>query len=1060
MKETLLFDRINQYKRLMLSSLFLVVLTLCKAVGQDRQVTGKITESQGASAVPGTNIIIKGTSTGTVSNADGTYSITVRDNTSTLVFSSVGYTSQDVAVGTKSVIDVDLVPDTKSLNEVVVVGYGTQQRKDITGAISSVSAAQIEKVPVTTLDQALQGRSPGVQVTNNDGSPGGGVSVQIRGTGTFGDNSPLYVVDGYPISGGINTLNPSDIASMEILKDASATAIYGNRASNGVVIVTTKRGKQGALQVSFDAYGSVQAIPELYKVLNAQDFASFATEIADKESYPVLPEWRNPSTLRNIDWQKEVYQTGYRQNYNLALRGGSDKVQTSLSLGYFDQRGTIKFSNFKRYNGSLNLDYTPAKWIKVSTSMKYTRTGGFVGFGSGQNGVGNLTKLVPTMTGNPLTDQVKDANGSYGYYTKGATAVSGSTNVIADLETTDRQQESNNLLTTTYLEVTPVAGLRLKTNFGWNTSDGSGYYFTPTNDRLLTPPLAFYSQNASNTAEWLWENTIAYNKTFGIHSIDFVGGVSAQENTYRQSGASGSGLISDELRNVGSIQTVTPYGNQQTWSLASQFGRLTYKLLDRYIITGTVRRDGSSRFGPGNKYGVFPSLSVAWRLKDEPFLKSVNAVSDLKLRGSWGKAGNQNIGLFQYQGIYSSGSSRIDNRGYVFGQTKTYYDGLVLSALPNPNLTWENQTQSNIGLDASFLDGRINFTADYYVRSSSGFLLNVNVPSQTGFSTATRNVGSIRNSGLELGLEYRESSHPFKWGVSANVTTVSNKILSFADGLTSVGNFSDLGFPTFGGNLWTTFTQSQVGGQVGAFYGFKSAGIFQEQDEINAFNASAAAKYGPGTFYQASSTAPGDRRFVDINGDDRITDDDRVIIGSPIPKFFGGVNFDGSYGQFDVSMFWYASVGNDILNYAKRNLQSLATNGGVGVENVSEEFYVNRWTETNRSTTYARAVRDDKSGNTRVSDAYVEDGSFLRLRNLQIGYTLPATLVRKITSTRVRMYVSGQNLVTFTKYTGLDPEIGQVSDPNNGSTSATVKGVDVGNYPTSRFFTLGLSVQF
>ncbi|MBC8151419.1 MAG: SusC/RagA family TonB-linked outer membrane protein, partial [Bacteroidetes bacterium] len=514
----------------------------------------------------------------------------------------------------------------------------------------------------------------------------------------------------------------------------------------------------------------------------------------------------------------------------------------------------------------------------------------------------------------------------------------------------------------------------------------------------------------------------------------------------------------DELRNVGSIRTVTPYGNQQTWSLASQFGRLTYKLLDRYIVTGTIRRDGSSRFGPGNKYGVFPSVSVAWRLKDEPFMAPVTAISDLKLRGSWGKAGNQNIGLFQYQGTYGSGSNAIDNRGYVFGRTKTYYDGLVLNGLPNPNLTWENQTQSDIGLDASFLNGRINFTADYYVRTSSGFLLSVNVPSQTGFSTATRNVGSIRNSGLELGLEYRESSRPFKWGVNANVTTVANKIVSFADGLTSVGNFSDLGFPNFGGNLWTTFTRSQVGGEVGAFYGFRSAGIFQSQEEINALNANAVIRNDnkAGTFYQASTTAPGDRKFVDVNGDGKVGDDDRVIIGSPIPKFFGGLNLDGAYKQFDISMFWYASVGNDILNYARRNLQSLATNGGVGVENVSEEFYLNRWTETNRSNTYARAVRDDKSGNTRVSDIYVEDGSFLRLRNLQIGYTLPAALIRKITLSRVRVYASGQNLLTFTKYTGLDPEIGQVGDAN----SPTVRGIDVGNYPTSRFFTLGLSAQF
>lgn len=1059
MNRTLFFSRASITKLLLVNAL-LLLLAICTAQAQSRQLTGKVTENQGASGVPGVNITVKGTQTGTVTGADGTYTISVPNNAATLVFSSVGYTGQDVAVGTQATINVDLVPDNKTLNEVVVVGYGTQQRKDVTGAISSVTSAQIEKVPVTTIDQALQGRSPGVQVTNNDGSPGGGVSVQIRGTGTFGDNSPLYVVDGYPISGGINTLNPNDIASMEILKDASATAIYGNRASNGVVIITTKRGKQGGVQISFDAYGSVQAIPQLYDVLNAQQFAQFATEIADKEAYPVLPEWRNPANLRNIDWQKEVYQTGYRQNYNLALRGGSDKVQTSFSLGYFDQKGTVKFSNFKRINGSLNLDYTPLKWLRASANVKYTRTTGFVGFGTGINGIGNLTKLIPTLTGNPLTDQVKDANGNYGYYTFGATAVSGSTNVLANLETTDRQQGSNFLLTTTSLEISPIDGLRLKTNFGVNVGDNSGFYFTPTNNRVSPATLPFYSQNANNTFEYLWENTAAYTRTFGIHSVDFVGGVSAQQNTYRQIGASGSGQVSDELRNVGSLQTVVPYGNQQTWSLASQFGRLTYKLLDRYVLTGTVRRDGSSRFGPGNKYGIFPSVSAAWRIKDEPFLASFNGISDLKLRGSWGQTGNQNIGLFQYQATYGSGSSRTDNRGYVFGQTKTYYDGLVLNALPNKDLTWETQTQTDIGLDAAFLNGRLNVTADYYVRTSGGFLLSVNVPSQTGFSTATRNVGSIRNSGLELGVEFRESSHEFKWGINANLTTVNNKILSFADGLNAVGNFSDLGFPNYGGNLWTTFSQSQVDGQVGAFYGFKSAGIFQTQEEITALNTAAVAKYGSGAFYQASSTAPGDRRFVDVNADGRITDDDRVIIGSPIPKFFGGLNFDGSYKQFDFSMFWFTSVGNDILNYAKRNLQSLATNGGVGVENVSEDFYLNRWTETNRSTTYTRAVRDDKSGNTRVSDAYVEDGSFVRLRNLQIGYTLPAALSRKLMLSRIRFYVSGQNLITFTKYSGLDPEIGQVSDPNNGNTSATVKGVDVGNYPTSRFYTLGLNVQF
>ncbi len=1029
----------------------------------DRTVTGTVVGETGE-GVPGTAILVKGTTLGTTTDVKGAFSLQVPASATTLVFSSVGMVGQEVEIGNRSQFSITMKDDVKALDAVVVVGYGTQQRRDITGAISSVTAEQIERVPVTTINQALQGRSPGVQVTNNDGSPGGGVSVQIRGTGTFGDNSPLYVVDGYPISGGINTLNPNDIASMEILKDASATAIYGNRASNGVVIITTKRGKQGGVQVSFDAYGSVQAIPKFYDVLNAQDFATFASDIASKEAYPVLPEWSNPSGLRNIDWQKEVYQTSFRQNYNLALRGGSDKVQTAFSLGFFDQKGTVKFSNFKRYNGSLNVDYTPAKWLKASASVKYTRTGGFVGFGTGINGLGTLIKQIPTMTGNPLTDQVKDENGNYGYYTKNNSVVTGSSNVIADQETTDRQQASNYLLTTTSLEITPLEGLRLKTNFGINSSDNSGYYFTPTNDRVAPANLPYYSQNANNTFEYLWENTVAYTRTFGIHAIDFVGGVSAQENTYRQIGATGTGQLSDELRSVGSLQTIVPFGNQQSWSLASQFGRLTYKLLDRYVLTGTVRRDGSSRFGPGQKYGVFPSVSAAWRIKDEAFMANVGAVSDLKLRASWGETGNQNIGLFQYQGNYGSGPNRNDNRGYVFGREKTYYDGLVLNGLPNPNLTWETQTQTDFGVDASFLNGQINFTADYYVRTSGGFLLNVNVPSQTGFSTATRNVGSIKNSGLELGLEYRESSKPFKWSVNANLTTVSNKIVSFADGLNSVGNFSDLGFPNYGGNLWTNFSQSQVGGQVGAFYGFQSAGIFQSKEEVDALNASASAT-NAGAFYQASSTSAGDRKFVDqptvrnkdgvLVPDGRITDADRVIIGSPIPKFFGGLNFDGSYKQFDFSVFFYASVGNEILNYAKRNLQSLATNGGIGVENVSEDFYQNRWTAENPSNTYARAVRDDKNGNTRVSDYYVEDGSYLRLRNLQIGYTLPAEFGRQLALSRVRFYVSGQNLLTLTKYSGVDPEIGQV-----GGAGSTVTGVDVGNYPTSRFYTLGVNVQF
>ncbi len=1019
-------------------------------------IRGRVTDAKGT-PMPGINIKLKGTSVGTTTDAEGRYSLNVPDNSGTLVFSYIGFNSQEIDLQGRTTIDVKLSENQNALNEVVVIGYGTTKRSDLTGSVSSVTAAQIEKVPVTTIDQALQGRSAGVQVTSNDGSPGAGISVKIRGTGTFGDNSPLYVVDGYPISGNLASINPSDIASMDILKDASATAIYGNRASNGVVIITTKRGSKEGIQISFDALTSVQQEPEKYKVMTAAQFVTAAQQVAATDNYAILPEWKNdPASFRNIDWQDQFFQTGLRQNYNVGLRGGNQQVQSAFSLGYFNQDGIVQFSNFKRYNASMNLDYTPFKWLKASASVKYTHSERQVRAGSSINQLGNLTRQIPTMTGNPLTDQVKNENGVYGYYTKGAQATTGMTNLFADMEQQDQQNPYNNLLTTTSLEASLVAGLKVKTTFGLNTSDGSSYLFTPSNDRVVPSPLASYSQSARSNLEWLWENTLSYVKTFDKHSVDFVGGVSAQKNTFRNVGSSGSGLVSNDLRNVASLQTVAPFGYQETWSLASQFGRLTYKFMDRYIVTGTVRRDGSSRFGPGNQWGVFPSVSAAWNIKNESFLVNSTAISDLKIRGSWGKSGNQNIGLFQYLGTYGSGPSANDNRGYVFGSTKTYYPGLVLNGLPNVDLTWEKTTQTDIGIDAAFVNSKITLTADYYKRKSSDFLLNVNIPSQTGFSTATRNVGSIVNDGFELALGYRESEKEFKWSLGANVTTVRNKIESFTDGLNSIGNFTNLGFRNYGGNMWTNFSQSQVGGVVGAFYGFRSAGIFQSTEEISALNAAASAKYGNGSFYQVSQTAPGDRKFVDLNGDGRITDDDREIIGSPVPKFFGGLNFDGSYKQFDFNLFIYASVGNKILNYAKRNLQNFDAAAGVGLQNMGEDFYLNHWTPQNHSTSYTRLVSYDQNGNNRVSDAYVEDGSFARLKSVQVGYTLSSTASRKVFMNKVRIYVSAQNLFTITKYSGLDPEIGDVA----GSDGFTANGVDIGSYPTSKYFTLGLNLGF
>ncbi|MGY3053664.1 TonB-linked SusC/RagA family outer membrane protein [Pedobacter sp. UYEF25] len=1063
MKRQLQVDKWNGYKKLLMA--FLLTIFISQVQAQDLQIKGKVTGSDGA-GIPGASVLVKGTSKATSTDPNGNYSISAASN-ATLVISYISYATKEVSVAGKTILNVTLSADVKTLDQVVVIGYGSVKRKDLTGSVSSVSAEQIEKVPVTTLDQALQGRSAGVQITSNDGSPGAGIQVQIRGVGTFGSNDPLYVVDGYPITGGLNTINPNDVASIDILKDASATAIYGNRAANGVVIITTKRGKIGQVQISVDAVGSVQSQPKKYDVLNAQQFATLAVERSGPDNFAARPEWSNPAALQNVNWQDVMYQTGSRQNYNVAIRGGSEKLQSALSVGYLDQTGIVKEAYFKRVNASLNSDYTPLKWLKGSANLKYTRSDNKIPFGTGgQNaglGIGSLTKLVPTITGNPATNLAKDANGNYGFYAPQDQVIGYLANPLYVVETQDSKNLTNYFLGNVSLEATIIDGLKIKTNYGVNTNDYSGYYFTPADGRSVpyggTQTLSNYSQSANNTFEYLWENTVSYTKTFGDHNIDFVGGISEQENTYRQIGAGGVGSISNGLRDLGSVTTINNiYGNQISYSLASQFARLNYKYKDKYIVTGTVRRDGSSRFAKDHQYGVFPSVSAAWRVKSEKFLQDVNAISDLKIRAGFGEVGNQNIGLFKYLGQYGSGGpeTSANNVGYPFGGV--YQSGIVLTSLPNPNLKWETSRQTDIGLDAGFLGGKINLTVDYYSKESKDFLLRTPTPPQTGFAYADLNAGSIRNSGFEFSLGYRESANPFKYGINFNLTTINNKLLSLAPGQDAITNLGGLGFSNVGGSTWVTFSQSKIGGPVGEFYGFRSDGIFQSQAEIDALNA----KAGTGSFYQFATTVPGDRKFKDLNGDGKITDADREALGSPIPTFFSGLTLDASYKNFDINLFFYASVGGKIFNYAERTQETFgATQGGIGIENVSTAYYLNSWTPTRPSDRYARVTKGDLNGNTRPSDVYVENGDYLRLRNLQIGYTLPTLISSKFAVSRARIYVSAQNLFTLTKYSGLDPEIGIPGDPDNGGArDVTASGIDVGTYPSSRLYTLGLNVTF
>jgi len=1037
------------------------------------RVTGKITGPDGKPVV-GATVSVKGTTTATQTDNNGDFAISASPN-STLVVSAVGYTSFEVKVNNRTNVDATLQQSNSQMEQVVVVGYGTQRRRDVTGSISSVNAAQIEKVPVTTLDQAIQGRAAGVQVINNDASPGGNVSVLIRGIGSIapGGNNPLYVVDGYPTTGGINNINPNDIASIDILKDASATAIYGIRAANGVVIITTKRGIKNKVQVSLDAYNAIQTEPKKYDLLNAQQWATLSNEVEASDSthtYHGMPIWHTPNALHTVDWQDAVYRRGLTQNYSLGIRGGSDKVQTAMSFGYYNQKGIVLGSYFKRYTLNVNLDYQATSWLKSSTSVKYAYEDQNNPFGTGS--LFQLAVNPPTLdSGNRLTYQIKDANGNYGFYNPINPNVNKFNNPVYSIETNQYQNITNYILATSSLEATIYDGLKVKTNVGANVFNYSGFFFQPEDSRAarqyagsVTAP-ANYHQTVNRTFEWLWENTLSYDKTFGLHTINFVGGISAQKNTW--TGMAGGGIPPNNLtRDLSSVSNLvldanipgTNTGNgQNIYTLASEFARITYQYADKYMLTATIRRDGSSKFDTGHKYGTFPSASVAWRIKNESFLKNANWLYDLKLRGGYGEVGNEiPIGLYKYQALYGGpyqsnvNGGGTDNFGYPFN--KIYQGGVAPIQPANPKLKWETDKQTDIGIDAAFLHGALTFTADWFNRDSKDFLLSLTAPAQTGFLVLTRNVGSMNNRGVELSANYHGSSgKDFQYGIGLTWSRIKNKLTSITAGTDYVLNLGGLVLNGFQG--WDEFTRSYVGRPVGEFFGYKAIGIYQSQKQIDDLNAKA-----PGGIYRPGTVArPGDRYFADINGDGKVDADDRTFIGNPQPKFFGGLNLDGNYKAWDINLYFYGSYGNKILNYVESNLESFAKRGSEGADNVSEKYFQNHWTPTNPSNRYARALPnggDNSSLNNVPSSVWVEDGSFLKLKNVSIGYTLPVGLLNRFSISRVRVYVSSQNLFTITKYTGLDPEIGMQGG------SATQNGVDNGTYPSSRYFTVGLNVTF
>ncbi len=1040
-------------------------------VKMQTSVSGTVKDVSGV-PLAGVTIIEKGTTNGTATDFDGNYSLTTSNSNAILIFSFIGFKTKEVSVGNNTTLNVQLDEDTAALDEVVVVAYGTSSKKDLTGAVATINPETLNRFPATNVDQALQSATAGVQVTSNSGAPGSSVSVNIRGVGSFGSTTPLYIVDGFPTT-DISFVNPNTIQSMSVLKDASATALYGVRANNGVVIIQTKQGVKGKVQVELNSFLGFHSTPKKLDVLDANQFASFATELSSSSNTQVAGNaipysgWSNPSSLRNINWQDEIFDSAVSKSTSLSIRGGGEKSRIAFTAGIFDQEGTLLGSEFVRYDFGLNGAFDVSDKIKLKANVKYVTSQNFQPLGTGRGNLLNLYATVPHLApageanlrgGTNPTDLPIDANGNFGAFPDvTGEAFRDGRNWVARARENDLDNVTNTLLANIDAEWDIYGGLSTQLKVGARVDNNASEVFQPeyyrSNGNVDLRDDATYATNQSTSNEWIAEYLLKFNKTFADkHKIDVLAGVSAQRRYRKFTGATGVGFLSNDIRSVAAASRIqNAFGVSDRRTLASTFARLNYSFDSKYYLTGTIRRDGvGDVFSRNNLWGVFPSVGAGWNIDEEDFMEG-SIFNTLKLRGSWGETGSfAGIPPFQFIFFFNGIATGTNDTSYSFDGTTISSLGLAALGAANSDLGWETQTQTNIGLEGELLNGKIYFTADYFNRESGNFLFNSTVPSQTGFTTQPQNGGTVVNKGFELLLGYKKVNGDFTFDINANMTFVDNEITEI-NNLSKEVVFSNTFLDSFNEDgFWYDITRAQEGGEVGAFYGFVADGIFQNQAEIDA-----AAT-------QDANTAPGDRRFKDLNNDGVIDgENDRTEIGSPVPDFFGSLNLNFSYKNFDIGFNFYGSYGNDVLNLVKRELENASGYGNdASFSNVSTEYFNNRWSGEGSTNTFARAIIDDNDvQNNRASSYFVEDGSFFRLRNLNIGYSLPQNVTEKLGLSTLRIYTSMQNVFTITKYSGSDPEVGQNPDIN-GNSSVTTRGIDAGAYPLSKTFTLGLNLKF
>jgi TonB-linked SusC/RagA family outer membrane protein len=1020
----------------------------------DILVSGVITDESN-SPLPGVNVLVKGTTVGTTSDAEGKYSLNVPDANSVLVISFIGYTTQEIVVGNQTTINIQLAPDVKQLGEVVVVGYGTQKRTSVTGAIGSISSEEIKQQPVLNIGQALQGRVAGVTVTNN-GAPGAAPIVRIRGVGTVNNANPLYVIDGFP-TGDLNSINPKDIESLEVLKDASAAAIYGSRAANGVILITTKKGVNKKLSVTLDSYYGVEQAWRKLDLLNTEQYVDYATELmVNSDIYkqetkaPTDPDVVigssvpsritnglnqpiNSSTAQtfaqtNTDWQDEMFRNGAIQQHKAELTGGSDKSKVFASLGYFEQEGIMKGTGYKRGDMRINSDHN----ISDRITFGQTLYGAFDERLVEQNG-GGRTQLQHIIRSSPYFP-VYNPDNFGGFF--GAQSVDGSDpeNPVRIAAMDQQNQQRLKVLTNAYVNVKIFEGLTYRFQGGVDYVDYTQRQHLPayTTGGYSNRSEAQLRQNHQTYVSTILTNQLTFDKTFGKHNVNATVVAEQQKFNFSQINAGGDNPVSNDIREPVALINQTFNGDRSKSALLSYVARVNYDYDNKYLLGVSIRRDGSSRFSSSNRWGTFPAASIGWRVSEETFLRDNNVISELKLRGSYGLTGN-----YQTQGVYDYIPTISGNQIYQFDiASATASTGFTIRNMANPNIKWETNHMMNIGVDLGFLNNKVTFTAEYFRQVTKDMLLTRPIPLSFGYDGApTDNVGEVENKGFELQLGYNKSEGDLTFTASGNLSVVRNEVLNLGGEGTTIP----------AGDWYGDFlTQTKVGEPIGYFNGYRVDRIMQ-QGETSALQPKAR---------------PGDILFVDVNGDGALNSSDKQNIGHFLPDFSYGINFSANYKNFDANLFLQGVSGNEIYSVVKYELEGMTRlfNSGTAV--------LNRWTPENTNTEVPRAISGDPNQNARASDRFIEDGSYFRIKNLTIGYSIPSEVFSAMTNntlTRLRIYFTSQNLLTLTKYdSGYDPEIGNRNQENTTAplSQSLQAGIDYGQFPQARSFVVGLQIGF